>query len=424
MEYILLFLLVSLIISSAEGTKSKFPMHHLFLTPRRLLLADIHIPPSSVGRFLAHPLWVGASVSFAVCFALGTVAFVLWRLSVSCCTNIKSAIRCPEEPRNNRATIFTPMLLDPENLSFIDHLWRSRNLPCPLEVIGRGGCGEVYKAVLVHRGRAVPLAIKKIVQPPADAAAQLCRDDSKMLDHRMRQIRSEIMTIGRIRHPNLLRLLAHVPQPGCHYLVYEFMQHGSLHDVMRRGTPPLDWPCRLKIALGVADGLEYLHTVHRPKVIHRDLKPGNILLDRDLNARIADFGLAKLVPGDAISGPMNSNNVAGTLGYIAPEYYQTLSYTVKSDVYSFGVILAVLVTGRFPSDEFFQHTDEMWVIGWVRAALQSEDPTAAIDRKLVGKGFEEQMLLVLKIACFCTYDDPNERPSSRDARHMLAQIKH
>nr|CAD1837180.1 unnamed protein product [Ananas comosus var. bracteatus] len=346
--------------------------------------------PSSLGCFLAHPLWVGASVSFAVGFALGIVAFVLRWLS--------------------------------GNISLIDLLSRS-HLPCPLEVIGRGGCGEVYKAVLLYRDRAVPVAIKKIVQPPANAA-QLCRDDSKMLHHRTRQIRSEIMTVGRMRHPNLLRLLAHLPQPRCHYLVYEYMPHGSLHDVMKRGSPPLDWPCRLKIALGVAAGLEYLHTVHRPKVIHRDLKPGNILLDGDLKPRIADFGLAKLVPGDAISGPMNSNNVAGTLGYIAPEYYQTLSYTEKSDVYSFGVILAALVTGRFPLDEFFQQTDEMWVIGWVRAALQSEDPTAAIDRKLVGKGFEEQMLLVLKIACFCTYDDPNERPSSRDARHMLAQIKH
>lgn len=391
------------------------------VTPRRLLPAHM-VPPSSLGGFLARPLWVGASVSFAVCFALGTVAFVLWRLSVSCCTEIKSAIhrgpRCSPEPRNGcRATVFTPMLLDPEiNLSFIDRLRR-----CQLEVIGRGGCGEVYKAALVYRGRAVPVAVKKIVRPPA-SAAQLCRDDSRMLDHRMRQIRSEIVTIGRIRHPNLLRLLAHVPRPGCHYLVYEFMHHGSLHDVMRRGAPPLDWPRRLKIALGVADGLEYLHAVHRPRVIHRDLKPGNILLDGDLNARIADFGLAKLVPGDAVSGPMNSSNVAGTLGYIAPEYYQTLSYTEKSDVYSFGVILAVLVTGRFPSDEFFQQTDEMWVIGWVRAALQSDDPTAAIDRQLVGKEFDEQMLLVLKIACFCTYDDPNERPSSRDARHMLAQI--
>ena len=120
----------------------------------------------------------------------------------------------------------------------------------------------------------------------------------------------------------------------------------------------------------------------------------------------------------------SSNCIAGTVGYIAPEYCQTLSCTDKCDIYSFGVILAVLVTGKFPNDEFFQMTDEMCIVGWVTSVLQSDDPKMAIDPNLVGCGFEEQMLLVLKIACFCTYDDPSERPNSKDVRCMLSQIKH
>ncbi|XP_010904532.1 leucine-rich repeat receptor-like serine/threonine/tyrosine-protein kinase SOBIR1 [Elaeis guineensis] len=369
----------------------------------------------SMADFLSHPLWVGAAISFSVGFAVGTFIFIVWKLAISRCRRIQTN----EEELANTPTVFSPMLRS--NLSFIDKL-RNNDFPSPLQVIGRGGCGEVYKAELLVSGRKIPIAVKKVLQPPLDAA-NLSEEESRHLHFRMRQIRSEILTVGRMRHPNLLRLLAHVPQPDCHYLVYEFMHHGSLHDVLKSGAPELDWPTRYRIALGIAAGLEYLHDVHRPRIIHRDLKPANILLDDGLNARIADFGLAKVVP-DFISGPLSSNNIAGTVGYIAPEYYQTLSCTDKCDIYSFGVILAVLVTGKFPNDAFFQMTDEMCIVGWVASVIRSDDPKVALDPNLVGCGFEEKMLLVLKIACFCTYDDPSERPNSKDVRCMLSQIKH
>ncbi|XP_073099876.1 leucine-rich repeat receptor-like serine/threonine/tyrosine-protein kinase SOBIR1 [Elaeis guineensis] len=381
------------------------------------------------------PLWVAVAISFSVGFAIGTFIFISWRLAISRCCRIEAN---EEEfantppvflTRKNTPTVFSPMLRS--NLSFIDKL-RQNDFPSALQVIGRGGCGEVYKAELLVSGQKIPIAVKKVLQPSLDAAnlsepsldaADLREEESKLLHFRLRQIRSEILTVGQMRHPNLLRLLAHVPQPDCHYLVYEFMHHGSLHDVLKRGAPELDWPTRYRIALGIAGGLEYLHLMHLPRIIHRDLKPANILLDDGLNARIADFGLAKVVP-DFTSGPVSSNCIAGTVGYIAPEYCQTLSCTDKCDIYSFGVILAVLVTGKFPNDAFFQMTDEMCIIGWVRRVIRSDDPKVAIDPKLVGCGFEEQMLLVLKIACFCTYDDPSERPNSRDVRGMLSQIKH
>ena len=141
-----------------------------------------------------------------------------------------------------------------------------------------------------------------------------------------------------------------------------------------------------------------------------------------MEARIADFGLAKAMP-DAHTH-ISTSNVAGTVGYISPEYHQTLKFTDKCDIYSFGVLLGVLVMGKLPSDEFFHNQNEMGLVKWMRNVMTSENPQQAIDANLIGNGFEEQMLLVLKIACFCTLDNPKERPNSKDVRCMLTQIKH
>ncbi|XP_050257825.1 leucine-rich repeat receptor-like serine/threonine/tyrosine-protein kinase SOBIR1 [Quercus robur] len=314
--------------------------------------------------------------------------------------------------------IFSPLIKKAEDLAFLE----KEDGLSSLELIGRGGCGEVYKAELPNSNGKL-IAIKKIVQPPKDAA-ELTEEDSKLLNKKMRQIKSEINTVGQIRHRNLLPLLAHVSRPDCHYLVYEFMKNGSLQDILNdvsNGTKELDWFARHKIALGVAAGLEYLHFHHSPRIIHRDLKPANVLLDDDMEARIADFGLAKAMP-DA-NTHISTSNVAGTVGYISPEYHQTLKFTDKCDIYSFGVLLGVLVMGKLPSDQFFQETQEMSLVKWLRNVMTSDNPRQAIDSRLMGNGFEEQMLLVLKIACFCTLDDPKQRPNSKDVRCMLSQIK-
>lgn len=318
-----------------------------------------------------------------------------------------------------KPAIFSTLIKKKEDLAFL----QMEDALAALEKIGQGGCGEVFKAELPgSNGRMI--AIKKINLRPKEAT-ELAEEDSKFLNKKMRQIRSEIRTVGQIRHRNLLPLLAHVPCRNCHwhYLVYEFMKNGSLEDLLEKvsnGTRELDWPARHKIALGVASGLEYLHMNHRPQIIHRDLKPGNVLLDDDMEARITDFGLAKAVP-DACTH-ITTSNVAGTLGFIAPEYYQTLRFTDKSDIYSFGVLLAVLVVGKLPSDCFFQEIKEICLVKWLRNVMTSENPHLAIDPKLMGYGFEEQMLLALKIAYFCTVDDPRQRPNGKDVRYMLSQI--
>ncbi|CAA2974094.1 leucine-rich repeat receptor-like serine threonine tyrosine- kinase SOBIR1 [Olea europaea subsp. europaea] len=321
--------------------------------------------------------------------------------------------------RDTSLAIFSPLIKNPEDLAFLE---KDDGLN-GLEVIGRGGCGEVYKATLPGTN-GKEIAVKKIIQPSRDAE-DLANEDSKLLNKKMRQIRSEIQTVGKIRHRNLLPLLAHLPRPDCHYLVYEYMKNGSLQDVIQavsEGRRELDWLARYKVAIGVASGLEYLHLNHTPRIIHRDLKPANVLLDDEMEARIADFGLAKAVP--EANTHVSTSNVAGTAGYIAPEYHQTFKFTEKCDIYSFGVVLGALTMGKFPSDEFFQHTEEMHLVKWMRNVMTSEDPKRAIDPRLLGNGYEEQILLVLKIACFCTLDNPKERPDSKEIRCMLTQIKH
>ncbi|CAN6977238.1 unnamed protein product [Brassica oleracea var. botrytis] len=340
----------------------------------------------------------------------GFVFSVIFRL-------VLRAIRGPEKPSG--PTLFSPMIKKAEDLAFLEN----EEALASLEIIGRGGCGEVFKAELPN-GNGKIIAVKKVTQPSKEAG-ELVDEESRILNRHMRQIRSEIATVGHIRHRNLLPLLAHVAQPECHYLVYEYMKNGSLHDILTdvaAGNRELMWPARHKIAVGIAAGLEYLHMDHKPAIIHRDLKPANILLDDDMEARISDFGLAKVMP-DAVTH-ITASKLAGTVGYIASEYHQTLKFTDKCDIYSFGVILGVLVIGKLPSDVFFQTTDELSLIKWMRNMVTSENPSLAIDPKLMEQGFDEQMLLVLKIACYCTLDDPKQRPNSKDVRTMLSQIKH
>ncbi|KAJ0709242.1 putative transferase, protein kinase RLK-Pelle-LRR-XI-2 family [Helianthus annuus] len=350
-------------------------------------------------------------------FAAGTVAGLICGSIVS--VLFKIVLNMIKGKKSDSGTAIFSQSIKAEELAFLE----DDDAVASLQIIGKGGCGEVYKTELPS-SKVKTIAIKKIVQPPKDAA-ELTEEDTKLLNKKMRQIKSEIQTVGQIRHRNLVPLLAHVSRPNCHYLVYEFMKNGSLQDILQQvkdGNRELDWLARHRIALGIAAGLEYLHLSHTPRIVHRDLKPANVLLDDDMEARIADFGLAKSIP-DADTH-MTSSNVAGTLGYIAPEYHQTLKFTDKCDIYSFGVVLAVLVMGKLPSDGFFQTTNEMNMVKWLRNVMTGEDPKQAIDPQLLGNGYEEQMLLVLKVACFCTLDNPKERPNSKDARLMLAQIIH
>ncbi|DAD49377.1 TPA_asm: hypothetical protein HUJ06_000207 [Nelumbo nucifera] len=197
--------------------------------------------------------------------------------------------------------------------------------------IGEGGYGPVFKSTLDHT-----LVAIKILRSDADQG--------------MKQFQQEVEVLSCIRHPNMVMLLGACPEYGC--LIYEYMANGSLEDRLfcRNNTPPLTWQLRFKIAADIATGLLYLHQMKPEPLVHRDLKPANILLDTNFNSKIADVGLARLLPpsvAEAIT-QYRMTAAAGTFCYIDPEYQKTGLLGMKSDVYALGIILLQLITAQPP----------------------------------------------------------------------------
>lgn len=197
--------------------------------------------------------------------------------------------------------------------------------------IGEGGYGPVFKCFLDHTSVAI-----KVLRPDAAQGRS--------------QFQREVEVLSCIRHPNMVLLLGACPEYGC--LVYEFMANGSLEDRLfrRANTPALTWQMRFRIAAEIATGLLFLHQTKPEPLVHRDLKPGNILLDHNYVSKISDVGLARLVPpsvADQVT-QYRMTSTAGTFCYIDPEYQQTGMLGVKSDVYSLGIVLLQLVTGQSP----------------------------------------------------------------------------
>uniref|UniRef100_A0A0D9VB93 Protein kinase domain-containing protein n=1 Tax=Leersia perrieri TaxID=77586 RepID=A0A0D9VB93_9ORYZ len=280
-------------------------------------------------------------------------------------------------------------------------------------VVGMGATGVVYKAELP---RAV-IAVKKLWRPAAADIAAGARDVTA-------DVLKEVGLLGRLRHRNIVRLLGYIHNECDAMMLYEFMPNGSLwealHGPVEKRTLLLDWASRYDVAAGVAQGLAYLHHDCHPAVIHRDIKSNNILLDANMEARIADFGLARAL---ARAGDESLSVVAGSYGYIAPEYGYTMKVDQKSDIYSFGVVLMELITGRRAVESAFGEGQD--IVGWVRDKIRSNTVEEHLDQ-VVGGGcshVREEMLLVLRIAVLCTAKLPRDRPSMRDVITMLGEAK-
>ncbi|KAJ7544587.1 hypothetical protein O6H91_09G088500 [Diphasiastrum complanatum] len=274
-------------------------------------------------------------------------------------------------------------------------------------VIGRGGFGKVYKVNLLD-GEAV--AVKKLC-----SSTQL-KQGSKA-SHEMEV---EIETLSGIRHRNIVSLMCCCSSNDAQLLVFEYMPNGSLGDVLHgQKVIPLGWQTRYKIALGAAEGLSYLHHDCHPAILHRDIKSNNILLNSDFEAKLADFGLAKLIQ---CGRPNSVTAVAGSYGYIAPEYTYTLKVDEKVDVYSFGVVLLELVTGKRPIEAEFGEEGDL--VRWVRSKIHMKE--GAIDlldtRIRDSERAEMSMKLCLHLAMQCTSVWPEVRPSMRDVVEMLLQL--
>lgn len=268
-------------------------------------------------------------------------------------------------------------------------------------LVGTGGFGEVYKADLKD---GTVVAIKKLLQFSYQGD---------------REFMAEMETLGKIKHRNLVPLLGYCKVGEERLLVYEYMHGGSLDEVLHgssQGRERLNWDMRKQIAKGAARGLAFLHHNCIPHIIHRDMKSSNVLLDKDLGARVSDFGMARLI--SALDTHLSVSTLAGTPGYVPPEYYQSFRCTTKGDIYSFGVILLELVTGKRPTDkdEFGDNN----LVGWVKLHVAGNNSLEVLDPILRGTGVEYEMAQYLKVACDCLDDVPSRRPTML---HVVAMLK-
>ncbi|XP_068339439.1 receptor-like serine/threonine-protein kinase At1g78530 [Pyrus communis] len=271
------------------------------------------------------------------------------------------------------------------------------------DIIGSGGYGTVYKLTV---NDSTAFAVKRLSRGSPD---------------RDRGFERELEAMGDIKHRNIVTLHGYYTAPNYNLLVYELMPNGSLDAVLHgRSTDKmhLDWPTRYKIALGAARGISYLHHDCIPHIIHRDIKSSNILLDQNMEARVSDFGLATLMEPDKTHV---STLVAGTFGYLAPEYFDTGRATAKGDVYSFGVVLLELLTGKKPTDEAFIEEGTK-LVTWVKAVVQDRREEYVLDSNL-GCCSIDEINTVFSIALICLEPEPSKRPTMDEVVKMLEQIK-
>ncbi|KAL1217421.1 Receptor-like serine/threonine-protein kinase ALE2 [Cardamine amara subsp. amara] len=261
-------------------------------------------------------------------------------------------------------------------------------------VLGEGGFGRVYEGVF-DDGTKVAVKVLK-------------RDDQQG----SREFLAEVEMLSRLHHRNLVNLIGICIEDRNRSLVYELIPNGSveshLHGIDKESSP-LDWDARLKIALGAARGLAYLHEDSSPRVIHRDFKSSNILLEHDFTPKVSDFGLARNALDDEDNRHI-STRVMGTFGYVAPEYAMTGHLLVKSDVYSYGVVLLELLTGRKPVD-MTQPPGQENLVSWTRSLLTSTEGLAAIIDQSLGPEISfDSIAKVAAIASMCVQPEVSHRP--------------
>ncbi|XP_031485099.1 receptor protein kinase TMK1-like [Nymphaea colorata] len=278
----------------------------------------------------------------------------------------------------------------------------------PENEIGRGGFGVVYKGALDD---GTMIAVKRM------EAAVI---SNKALD----EFQSEIAVLSKVRHRHLVSLIGYCIEGNEKLLVYEYMEGGALSQHLfqwqKLHLQPLSWKRRLIIALDVARGLEYLHNMAHQSFIHRDLKPSNILLGDDLRAKISDFGLVKLAPDGKTSV---ATRLAGTFGYLAPEYAVTGKVTTKVDVFSFGVVLMELLTGLTALDEDRPEETRYLASYFWKIKINREALLAALDPALdVTEDAVDSIQIVAELAKHCTSREPQQRPDMSHAVNVLSPL--
>ncbi|KAH9723416.1 putative leucine-rich repeat receptor-like serine/threonine-protein kinase [Citrus sinensis] len=260
--------------------------------------------------------------------------------------------------------------------------------------IGEGGFGPVYKGLL------------------ADGTAIAVKQLSSKSKQGNREFINEIGMISALQHPNLVKLYGCCIEGNQLLLIYEYLENNSLARALFEHRLKLDWPTRRRICLGIARGLAYLHGESRIKVVHRDIKATNVLLDKDLNSKISDFGLAKL---DEEENTHISTRVAGTIGYMAPEYAMRGHLTEKADVYSFGIVALEIVSGRSNVTK----EDMFYLLDWALVLKEQGKLMELVDTNPGSNFDKEQVMVMINVALLCANASPTIRPSMSSVLRML-----
>lgn len=281
----------------------------------------------------------------------------------------------------------------------IEEIRESTNSFHPQLIIGSGGYGRVYKGTIDSGDTVVAIKRQKTESRQGE-----------------KEFQTEIKMLSKVRHQHLVSLVGYCNDGEERILVYQYMTKGTLGDHLYKanrhgmGNPHLPWELRLKVSIGAAHGLYYLHSKHR--IIHRDVKSSNILLDENWVAKISDFGLSKMGPANE-SFTHISTNVKGTFGYLDPEYFLTRKLTRKSDVYAFGVVLFEILSGR-PAVDIRLDEEQHSLAGWARYCIREGKVDKLIDRNLMEQISPACLKVFVGIAGRCLHTQPQGRPAMAD----------
>ncbi|KDP35639.1 hypothetical protein JCGZ_09077 [Jatropha curcas] len=322
-----------------------------------------------------------------------------------------SSASIPQTPRSEGEILQSPNL---KNFSFSELRTSTRNFR-PDSVLGEGGFGSVFKGWIDEHSLSA-------TKPDSGMVIAVKRLNQEGFQGHKEWL-AEINYLGQLEHPNLVKLIGYCFEDDHRLLVYEFMPRGSMENhLFRRGShfQPLSWNIRMKVALGAAKGLAFLHSADA-KVIYRDFKTSNILLDTNYNAKLSDFGLAR----DGPTGDKShvSTRVMGTYGYAAPEYLATGHLTAKSDVYSFGVVLLEILSGRRAVDKN-RPSGQHNLVEWAKPYLTNKKRVFRIlDTRLDGQYSLTRAQKVANLALNCLDVEPKFRPNMEEVVKALEEVQ-
>ncbi|KAH9320238.1 hypothetical protein KI387_022007 [Taxus chinensis] len=361
-------------ISDNSCTKNSAPVY--------VRIAASDLPKEDLSRKKVSPgVLIGALSGFA--------AFsVILALNILCWKRWKKVKNSVESFNGTTLTMF----------AYKDLQIATRNF---LEKLGCGGFGSVYKGVLSD---SIPIAVKKLERPEGGE----------------KQFRMEVSTIGTIQHVNLVRLRGFCSEGDRRLLAYDYMPHGSLNAFLfKEKQNILDWETRYRIALGTARAIAYLHEECRNCIIHCDIKPENILLDANFNAKVSDFGLAKLIGRD-FSRVLTT--MRGTRGYLAPEWISGLPITAKADVYSYGMTLLEIIGGRRNIETSNVESEKWFFPPWAAKQISLGNILELVDNHLAMGIDEEEVRRAAMVAIWCIQDDEDSRPTMGTIVKMLEGV--